>query len=171
GPSGMPRKQALAIVFEVQSASPVTLQIQTPPTHPRIQSLLGTAGSVGPTSGNQVATARLWLTYEPGAVGEFITDSVVVSRASTTQQWTVGISANTVARRKAVVGLALDRSGSMSENRGDGVSKIQSLREAASIFVDVMLDQDAVALVRYNENAQLIQAVTTLGSPTDIFDP
>lgn len=170
GPNGLSRKHALAIVFEVQSASPVTLQIQTPPSHPRIQSLLGTSVTVGPTSGSQVATARLWLTYETGAVGEFITDSVVVSRASTTQQWTVSISANTVARKKAVVGLALDRSGSMSEDRGDGVSKNQSLREAASIFVDVMLEQDAVAIVRYNQDAQLIQGVTALGSPTDVFD-
>ena len=41
----------------------------------------------------------------------------------------------------------------MTEDRGDGQSKHQSLKEAASIFVDVMLEGDGVGIVRYNQDA------------------
>jgi hypothetical protein len=170
GPMGMSRKSVLAIEFEVESpGSAVTLQYVSGPTHPRLQRLGGSSVTVGPTSG--IVLARLWITYETGAPGETITDSAVIKDAGSSQQWTVQILANTVARKKAVAALVLDRSGSMTQDRGDGISKIQSLRDAVGVFVDVMLQDDAVALVRFNQDAQLIQPVTALGSPADPFDP
>jgi hypothetical protein len=172
GPNGMSRKQALAIVFEVQSTgAAVTLQFQSGPTFARLQRFTTAPVVVGPTAGNAIVPARLWITYETGAVGENITDSVTVVHAESGRTWTIPITANTVARKTAAAALVLDHSGSMTEDRGDGVSKIQSLREAASIFVDVMLEGDGVALVRFDQTADLLAGVTTLGVASDPFDP
>lgn len=170
GPLGTARKTALAIVFEIKSTGgPVTLDIQTPPAHPRLVPL-SNSDTEGPTSGNAIATSRLWIIYETGPVNEVINDQVVVRHAASGQTWTITISANTVARKIAAAALVLDRSGSMSEDRGDGENKHRSLQQAASIFVDVMLEGDGVGLVRYNHDAQLLQAVTVLGPDDDPFD-
>src|SRR5262245_55714766 len=58
----------------------------------------------------------------------------------------------------------MDRSGSMAEDRGDGQSKHASLQQAASIFVDVMLEGDGVGLVRFNQDAQVLEPIVQLGS-------
>jgi hypothetical protein len=170
GPMGMSRKTALAIVFEVRSpAAAVTLEFKSGPVHPRLQRLGATSVSVGPTAG--IVHARLWLTYETGAPGESITDSVTVTRPGTTEEWVIKLSASTVERKKSAAALVLDRSGSMAEDMGGGTTRIQGLREAAQIFVDVMLQDDGVALVRFNQAADELKPVTVLGSPADPFDP
>ena len=172
GPMGMSRKTALAVSFEVMSTgSAVTLEVLPGdgPVHPRL-TLAASSVTVGPTAGNAVASARLWLIYETGTVGEVITDSLTVSHVAGGETWTVTIAANTVARKVGAAVLVLDRSGSMSEDRGDGQSKHDSLTQAASIFVDVMLEGDAIGLVRFNEDAQPLQSVTPLGPPADPFD-
>lgn len=172
GPSGMSRKQALAVVFEVQStAAPVTLKFQSGPTFLRLQRFTSVPVVVGPTVGTDVATARLWITYETGAVGENVSDSVTIVHVESGNTWTVPITANTVGRKTAAAALVLDHSGSMIEDRGDGVSKIQSLREASSTFVDVALEGDGIALVRFNQTADLLAGVTALGPASDPFDP
>ena len=172
GPSGLSRKQALAVVFEVQStAAAVTLKFQSGPTSVRLQRFTSIPVVVGPTVGTDVATARLWITYETGAVGENVSDSVTIVHVESGNTWTVPITANTVGRKTAAAALVLDHSGSMIEDRGDGVSKIQSLREASSTFVDVALEGDGIALVRFNQTADLLAGVTALGSASDPFDP
>ena len=60
-------------------------------------------------------------------------------------------------RKTAAAALVLDRSGSMAEDRGDGQTKHASLQQAASIFVDVMLEGDGVGLVRFNQDAQVLE--------------
>ena len=90
--------------------------------------------------------------------------TVTVREPVSGQTWTITIDANTIARKTAAVALVLDRSGSMSEDRGDGQSKHVSLQQAAKIFVDVMLEGDGVGLVRYNQDAQVLQPVLPLGT-------
>lgn len=172
GPMGMSRKTALAIDFEVKSTGgAVTLEVGggDGPSNSRL-TLPNSSVTVGPTAGNAVATARLWVIYETGPVGEVINDQVTVKNIASGGTWLVTITANTVARKVTAAALVLDRSGSMSEDRGDGQSKHQSLKEAASIFVDVMVEGDGVGVVRYNQDAQLLQSITTLGPADDPFD-
>jgi len=166
GPLGMVREQPLAITFEVISpSSAVTLQYAPggAPAHPQLAAANASV-TVGPTGGSGVATARLWVIYETGAAPSAIpTQTVTVREPVSAQTWTVTIDANTVARKTAAVALVLDRSGSMADDRGDGASKHASLQQAAEIFVDVMLEGDGVGLVRYNDDAQVVQAVVPLG--------
>jgi hypothetical protein len=172
GAVGMSRKTALAVVFEVKSpGGPVTLEVQPGdmPTHPRL-TLDTTSVIVGPTPGNSIATARFWVIYETGPAGEILNNQLTVRQTATGRSWTIPITANTVARKVAAAALVLDRSGSMTEDRGDGQSKYQSLKEAASIFVDVMLEGDGVGIVRYNQDAQPLQSIIALGPADDPFD-
>jgi hypothetical protein len=172
GPVGMSRKTALAVSFEVKSTgSAVTLEVQPGdlPTHPRLR-LDSTSLTVAPTVGTTIATARFWVIYETGPVGEVLANQMIVRHLASGRSWTIPITANTVARKVAAAALVLDRSGSMAEDRGDGQSKYQSLRQAASIFVDVMLEGDGVGIVRYNEDAQPLRPITTLGDPGDPLD-
>lgn len=167
GPMGMVREQPLAISFEVISPSAaVTLQYAPGGGLAHPQLVAGnTSVSVGPTGVAGMATARLWVIYRTGAAPSALpTQTVTVREPVSGQTWNITIDANTVARKTAAVALVLDRSGSMSDNRGDGLSKHLSLQQAAETFVDVMLEGDGVGIVRYNQDAQVLQGVATLGA-------
>jgi hypothetical protein len=166
GPMGTVREAALAITFEVISpASAVTLQYAPggAPTHPQLVAY-NTSVTVGPTAPSTIAPARLWVIYRTSNPGDVLPpQTVTVQDSGGTQSWTITIIGNTVARKTAAAALVLDRSGSMSEDAGDGQSKHALLQQAASIFVDVMLEGDGVGLVRFNQDAQVLENIVTLG--------
>jgi hypothetical protein len=167
GPMGMVREQPLAISFEVSApSSAVTLEYAPGGGLTHAQLLPGNPSiTVGPTAGNSVATARLWVIYRTGAAPSAIpTQNVTIREPVSGQTWNVSIDANTIARKTAAVALVLDRSGSMAQDRGDGLSKHLSLQQAAETFVGVMLEGDGVGLVRYDQDAQVVQSVQLLGS-------
>ena len=123
-----------------------------------------TSVTVGPTTGT-VATARLWIIYRTGNAGDVLPpQTVTVQDSGGTRSWTVTIIGDTVARRTAAAAMVLDRSGSMADDRGDGQSKHASLQQAANVFVDVMLEGDGVGIVRFNQDAQVLQPIVQLGS-------
>lgn len=168
GPMGMTRQKALPIVFEVRSTeSPVTLEFDSAPLHPRLKCIVPTV-TVGPTKDNEVVTARLWITYETGPLGEVLTDHVVIRNPEERKTWTVTIRANTSPRRPNVVALVLERSQYMSDITGDGQRKYKVLQQASAAFVDTMLEGDGLALVSFDENAELVvQPTIVLGPPAD----
>ena len=167
GPMGMVRETALAITFEVISPSvAVTLQYAPGggPSHPQLAAF-NTSETVGPTAPNTIATVRFWVIYRTSNPGDVLpTQTLTLQDSSGTQTWFVTVNGNTVARKTAAAALVLDRSGSMSEDRGDGESKHVSLQQAASIFVDVMLEGDGVGIVRFNQDAQPLQSILPLGN-------
>lgn len=167
GPMGMMREAVLAITFEVIApTSTVTLQYAPggAPSHSQLVAA-NTSVTVGPTGGSSVATARFWVIYRTSTDGDVLPQQTVTIQDSTgAQSWTVTIDGNTVARKTAAAALVLDRSGSMSEDAGMGTTKHNLLQGAAKIFVDVMLEGDAVGVVRFNENAQVLQPVVPLGA-------
>ncbi len=163
---GMVREVPLAIAFEVISpSSAITLEYAPggAPAHPQLVAANASV-AVGPTVGNSVATARLWIIFRATAQGAIPQQTVTVREPVSGQTWAVTITANAIARKTTATALVLDRSGSMSEDRGDGQNKITSLRQAANIFVDVMLEGDGVGVVRYNQDAQALQNVLALGA-------
>ncbi len=171
GPNGASRKLGLAVTFEVQSTTAaVSLAFDSGPSFPRLQRVTPSPLVLGPTGANTVAMARLWITYETGAVGESVTDQVTVKHVESGVVWTIPITANTIARKTTAVALVLDRSGSMSDDRGDGISKVQSVRDAAIVLLDKMLPGDGVGIVRFNQDAQRLQGVLALGDPNDPYD-
>lgn len=167
GPMGMVREQPLSITFEVISPSAAITLEYAPggaPAHPQLVAH-NTSVTVGPTSGSGVASARFWIIYRTGAAPSAIAAQTVTVREPVSgQTWSISIDGNTVGRRTAATALVLDRSGSMAQDRGDGLSKHVSLQQAAETFVNVMLEGDGVGLVRYDQDAQVVQPVLLLGS-------
>lgn len=167
GPMGMVRETVLAISFEVISpSSAVTLEYAPggAPNHPQLVAI-ATSVTVGPTAPNAVATARLWIVYRTGVAPSAIpTQTVTVREPASEQTWQVTIDGNTVAPSTTGTALVLDRSGSMSGDRGDGQSKHNAMQQAANIFVDLMLPDDGVGIVRFNEDAQQLQPLLVLGN-------
>ncbi len=155
GPGGLPRSVALPIVFEVTSPdSAVSLQISSSLANPFT---VETTAAVTSSAGAMAQELTLWVRYESQPTvtqGTSNTASVTVSEVGGSRAWTVQLQGRTTARTQTLVALVLDRSGSMAGDRGDGGTKIQALREASSIFIDAMLKEDAVAVVRYNHDAQ-----------------
>jgi hypothetical protein len=171
GPMGMSRTTALAVEFEVESSTAVTLEVKSGdgPASPRL-TLAAPSVTVGPTAPGALAIARLWVEYQTGPVGEHISDHLTVTDAGSGATWMVAITANTVARKTAVAALVLDRSGSMADDRGDGQSKHDSVVEASSIMVDVMLEGDAIGVVAFNNTAATLEGAATLGPAGNPFD-
>ena len=169
GPMGMARQAALAITFEVISPSAsVTLQYATGgvPSNPQL-SAYNTFANAGPTSGSGIAIAQLWIIYSTTSVGSVLPlQTVTVETSDGTQSWNITIMGNTIARKTVATTMVLDRSGSMSEDAGDGQSKHDSLKQAAGIFVDLMVEGDGVGIVSFNNDAQVLQSVLPLGDGT-----
>ena len=169
GPMGTTRKTARAIVFEISSTAAVTLNC-TAPTNSSL-SRFTASPFIQPSTGGAVATARLWIIYAPPNDAHSVSDSVTVTCPETGQTWVVPITGNSVPRKTAAAALVLDKSGSMGEDRGDGLgTKSQSVRDAANTFIDVMLPGDALSLTAFADDASGLAGLTALGDPTDPFD-
>ena len=44
----------------------------------------------------------------------------------------------------------------MSEDAGDGITKVQKLRESCGVFIDAMLEGDAVGIVRFDASGNTV---------------
>ena len=171
GPMGMSRTTSLPIIFEVNSSDIVILEFLTGPKHSRLK-FLDPLVAVGPTTGSDIATARLWVTYETGPVGEVLDDEVVIRDRATYRTWNIYIAANTVDRKATATALVLDRgfAASVPGDLDDTRSNYKSMQEALALFADLALERDGVAVITYGEDSQLLQDVTPMGPPANPFD-
>lgn len=152
-----------AIRWDVVTCRTLNFQIIAGPTG-GFGTPFGTSISVTSDPNLPMAEARIWLSYTSTNPGDSANGSVTVQCNETGQQWVINISANTISRPRSAVSLVLDRSGSMTEDSGDGISKVQKLREAADVFLNVMLPGDGVGIVRFNEDAQRLMEVQDVGA-------
>ena len=151
-----------AIVFDVVTCAQRTFRITAGPTG-GFGTPLGTSSSVSSNDGVPIEHARIWLSYTSTTAGAHSAGNVTIRCDETGQTWVVHITANTVARPKSAVTFVLDHSGSMGDDAGDGTRKVDKLREAASIFVNAMLAGDGLGIVRFDDTAQTLMAVTDVG--------
>jgi hypothetical protein len=153
-----------AIVFEVVTCGTRTFRMTAGPTG-GFGTPLGTQVAVSANDADPIADARLWISYTSTTAGSTSHGTVTVQCVETGQSWVINIDANTVARPKSAVALLLDHSGSMADDAGNGTTKVSKLREACNIFINAMLDNDSLALVRFDDTAQTLMGVTTMGPP------
>ena len=163
GLGGAGRTTYRAIVFELRSCASVTLEITAGPSGGFATTLLGTSVVVPSEHGDAPSIGRLWIAYTSTNPGDVANGSVTVARVGSSDQWVIGLSANTIARPKTAVTLALDRSGSMSSDAGDGTSKNAKLKEAVEVFVETMLEGDGLGIVSYDDVTTRLLEVTDVG--------
>ncbi len=152
-----------AIVWEVVTCRRLTFQITAGPTG-GFGTPSGTSVSITSDPILPVTSARIWLSYTSTNPGDSASGTVTVRCVETGQTWIINILANTIARPRSAVTLVLDRSGSMNDDAGDGITKIQKLREAANSFISVMQPGDGIGLVRFNESAQRLMEIEDVGA-------
>lgn len=153
-----------AIRFDVTTCRSLTFRITAGPTG-GFGTPLGTQDTVTAIDANPVANALIWLSYTSTVAGAVASGSVTVHNNETGQNWVIPINANTVARPKTAVALVLDHSGSMAEDAGDGRTKVAKLREAGTVFINAMLQGDGLAIVRFDDTAQVLMNVVDVGPP------
>lgn len=161
-----------AVRFDVQSRWPVNFSIVAGPGSPFTTPLGVSVASAGTASADTVREVILWIGYTGTTNGAVHAGSVTVRNTQTGREWTIPITANTVARQTACVMLALDRSGSMLANSGIGsAQRIDVLRFSAEIMIDVVHEGDGVGIVSFDHDAFDVQVppVGPLG-PVSAFD-
>lgn len=152
-----------AIRWDVVTCRSLTFQVTAGPTG-GFGTPSGTSVTVSADPNLPAVAARIWLSYTSTNPGDSANGTVTVRCVETGQTWTININANTIARPRSAVSLVIDRSGSMNDDAGDGITKVQKLREAANAFISVMLPGDGIGLVRFNETAQRLMEIQDAGA-------
>ena len=71
----------------------------------------------------------------------------------------MALSANTIARPRTALVMALDRSGSMDDPAGDGRLKIQLVRDGAAVVPLLAVSETGLGAVRWDTDADLAGAM------------
>lgn len=156
-----------AAVFTLSACENLTFDIISGPTV--------TAGPPGTVFGTPLGTSvtvdphlkekgRVWISYTGTVAGDLAQGTVTIQCNQTGEQFVIPISANTIAKPTVATVLVLDQSGSMDYDAGDGRKRIDVLKEAAPIFVDLLDDDDAVGVVRFDHDPHP-------GTPVEVAGP
>ena len=163
-----------AIVARSISCAPAHLTVTAGPTlltgPPATAFNVSTALPVPFGGGPGGATdGRIWVTTHGTAAGDAATATITVHCVETNEDFVVPISMDTVTRQTLAAAIVLDRSGSMSLPSGlPGRQRIDILHTAAPAFVDLLRDDDAVGVVQFDHESNILTPVTAAG---DIGDP
>lgn len=162
-----------AVRLDVHSLYASTFSTPGAPGAPFTMPIGQTEQLTGTASYGTVQEAYLWVAFTGGTPGTSATGSITVRHEQTGQQWTLAITATSVARRTACVMLALDRSGSMSFPSGVGTSdRMDVLRYSAGILIEAVHEGDGVGIVAFDHDPSpvLVPPLGPLVAPT-LFDP
>jgi len=153
-----------AVVFTVTGCRDLTFEIISGPGA-SFGTPLGTSFAHTPATFT-TTPVLVWISYTGTTAGDTAGGSVTIRCPETGDEWTIPVTANTIARPTVASLLVLDRSGSMDWDSGiPGNSRLAVLKAAAPIFVDVMPDNDALGIVSFDHDAYPVMGVTTAGVP------
>lgn len=161
-----------AVRFDVHSLHGSTFATTAAPAAPFSMPVGQTETLSGTADYATVQEAYLWVAYTGSTAGSSDNGSITVWHEQTGQQWTLPVTANTVARTTACVMLVLDRSGSMSSPSGVGTNdRMAVLRYSAGILAEAVHEGDGVGIVAFDHDAfPVLAPVGPLAEPT-LFDP
>lgn len=112
-----------------------------------------------PASPTLKTETRLWFSFQRPTTGS-VNDTVTVRCIETGDEWTIALTANAIEPPSVATLPVLDRSGSMTEDSGDGRrTRAGVLRDAATKFVDLLSDEDGIGIVSFTDDAQTEMAV------------
>jgi hypothetical protein len=158
---GGPGRQVAAIEFEVGNIGADTVTFDLVPPFPA--QIVAVTSSVGASSIplGEVRTLRLWIAYETGA--DVAANATVQVLDNSGNSYTVSVAGHTGPTSTSAIALVLDLSTSMSEDRGDGVSKLTGLKQAVEVLLTLADDLSGVGIAPFSSNALPTQEVLTLG--------
>lgn len=152
-------------VWSIDSCLDLTFQIISGPTV-----LSGPAGTHFNTPLGLLFTSsaamnprqvNVWLTYRGTADGDIATGTMTVRCLETGVDYVIPITANTVARPTVAVVMALDQSGSMDAASGiPGYKRIDVLHYSAPVFIDLIPEDNAIGVIRFDTDAYDAMPVT-----------
>lgn len=156
------------ITFEVITCQTLTFNITNGPGAD-FGTPFGTSETVDPGDGAVRGEAILWISYQGTNALDTATGSVTVTCTQTGDSWTLPISANTVERPTVGVALVLDKSGSMNDDIGDGTTRNDLLVYAASIFANVIQENNGIGIAAFDHDAVKVMDIKDAGPPGSIF--
>jgi hypothetical protein len=107
----------------------------------------------------------VWVIFTPGAVGSSAAGTLQVAVPETGDTFAIPIEATVIARPTVATSLVLDRSGSMDAASGvAGQTRLQILKGAAPLFVQLLDDDDGIGIVRFDTDAVAEGAIQVAGS-------
>jgi hypothetical protein len=158
-----------AAVLRVYTCAPATIRVKPgdEPTAP-FSTLWPVSGVVPVTPGpTRYFDARIWFAYTAGAANVPVPDgSVTIQCVENGQEFAFVLKANAIERESVAVVMALDQSGSMGWDAGtSGAKRIQVLKEAAELFVDLVQADNGVGLIRFDHDSYAVNDATWPGFP------
>ncbi|HEU4887421.1 MAG TPA: S8 family serine peptidase [Thermoanaerobaculia bacterium] len=102
---------------------------------------------------------HIWIRYTGTTDGDFAAGNLTVTCDETGETFPVDLTANTIARPKTALVLALDRSGSMDDPAGDGRLKIELVRDGAAVVPVICDDGTGLGAVRWDSDADIAGAL------------
>jgi hypothetical protein len=131
-------------------------------------SLMATLVSSPEPDGFEARDLLVWVLYTAGAALSTASGTLTVTVPATAtlpqQVYTVPIEANVITKPTVAASLVLDRSGSMDDPSGIGsLKRIEVLRNAAPLFVQLLDDVDGIGIVAFDTDAAELMPVELTG--------
>jgi len=155
-----------AAVFEVMACGgPATIEVVSTPGNP-FSLNFGLSDTFVGTPGNEEGTLRIWTSFT-GTAGLPPGGTIRIRCVETQESWDIPITTSSIAKPTVLTALVLDRSGSMGATAGlgDNRTRMDVLKESASMFVDALDDLDGIAVTSFNHDATPDIAPQIAGPP------
>lgn len=106
----------------------------------------------------------VWVLFSAGAVGSNPSATLTVTEPDTGSTFVIAIESTVITKPTVASSLVLDRSGSMDSPSGVGsLKRIEVLRNAAPLFVQLLDQADGVGVVRFDTDAVEAEPVQVAG--------
>jgi hypothetical protein len=149
--------------FDVNSCFAVSFQAMTSPAAPF--ALESSVVTVAQKSGPSPWRAYFWFRMTAGAVGPVASQQVTLRCLETGEDFVVTLSGNVVTRPSVATQLVFDKSGSMLGVTAEGRTKEQVLKDSATVFVDLLWDDNGIGVNAYDHDPHAIMDVEVAGAP------
>lgn len=149
--------------FDVSSCVGVTFQVITMPVAPfALESLAVLPAS---PAGPAPWPAYVWFRLNAGAVGPVASQMITIHCLDTREEFFVTLSGNVLPRPSVAAQLVFDRSASMLGTTDEGRTKEQVLKDSATVFVDLLWDDNGIGINAYDQDPHPVMEVAPAGAP------
>ena len=144
-------------VIRAYTCGDVNIRVK-PGTEPAAPFAVAVSPGTGHHGAEPFVDVHVWFQFTAGAVGSAPQS---VGPVNTTlicdenhQEFQFELRADTIHRKTVAVELTLDQSGSMADPAGtSGVTRLQVLKDAASLFANLIQKNNGIGIVRFDQSA------------------